>query len=162
MPDYGWAVHEAGHAIAYIAANPENVERVEVVNCGDYAQVVPIFSCDPAELGISHLVNFCCGSLAERVWAGEKDCILNLIDNKRNWLDALFDTPHGSRFDKLGFYAIAKTLDPFPNEEFAEALVIAEKLLERYLPLADMDALHRRLLDGGFSLAARDLKPVVH
>ena len=158
----GWTVHEVSHAIAYIAANPEKVSRVDIVNCGDYAQVVPVLNCEHSELGISHLVNYCCGSLGERVWAGEKDCIINLIDNYGNWIEALFDTPHGGDWDKFAFQAIAGSLDPFPNKEFARALVLAEKILERYLPLADIDTLHRRLLDGGFSLTARDLTPVVH
>lgn len=164
MSDYGWAVHEAGHAIAYLAANPDLVERVEILNCGDYAQIVPIFSCEPEELGISHLVNFCCGCLAERIWAGEKDAVFNLINAHGNlfWLEVLFDTPHGGGFDKIAFRAIANTLDPFPKEEFATALLAAEKHLEHYLPLANMDALHKRLLDGGFSLTARDLQPVMH
>lgn len=152
--------HELGHAIHYLARHPDKVTHVDVVMHDDYTEIEPHFSCDPVELGISHAVNFCCGSLGERVQAGERDAILLLMNHTEgNWLSNLFDTPHKSAHDKNCLVAIVKGSDDFPHQEFATELVRAEKLLERYLPAVDVDALTVRLeRDGRITLTQRDLE----
>ena len=159
----GWAAHELGHCIAYVARHPDLVPWCDVYQDGDAAQVQPRVLCDPSELGLTPLVNFAAGSIGERVHAGELEAIERLMATNTDWLRAVFDTPHFSEHDWQCFRTIIAGTPALPVEEFAQELVIAERLIERYLPYVDVDAFQTKLeRDGRFRFGVHNLKRTLH
>ena len=160
---FGWAAHEIGHAIHWIARHPGDVPYVDVHRVGNEARVEPHITCDLSELGMTPLINFAAGSLGERVHAGEINAIERLIDETDNWVQAIFDTPHYSDHDWQSFKTIIVNTPGFPVKEFAEELVTAEQLIQKYLPYVDVAAFQRKLeRDGHFRFEVYDLKKTLH
>ena len=159
----GWVAHELGHCIHYIARNPDLVPWVDVYRDGAEAQVQPHLLRDPADLGMTLLVNFAAGSLGERVYNGETDAIERAIDSEPDWLRAVFETPHYSDHDWRCFKAIIENTPNLSAKEFAEEMMTAQKLIERYLPYVDVDAFRNRLeRDGHFRFGVHNLKRTLH
>ena len=159
----GWAAHELGHAIHWVARHPDQVPYVDVERVGSEARVEPHIICEVSELGMTPLINFVAGSMGERVHAGERDCIKNLIQCEGNWLKALFDTPHHSPHDQQCFQMILSGTPSLPVEEFTKELFTAERLIERYLPLVDVNAFQNQLeRDGRFRFGVHNLKRTLH
>jgi hypothetical protein len=161
-----WIAHEVGHAIGYLARHPDKVHRVIVTAIDDYAEVRPHFKSEQAmmDCGISLAVNWLLGSLAERIYQGERNVLERFTDVRTKWIEALLDTKHGSQHD---WDCFRMTVDAygrgFPTTQFVDELLIAEQLIERYLPRFHLQSLHDKLKkDGFFVLLPEDLTKTVH